>query len=183
MFCTNCGAQIDDGSAFCTECGAPTSEVTADKTAVISEQDVNMDAAFEPSTGPDAAASSGAAFATGAAAGATTVLGQGAPAATDRQFAPRDQVATSPVPAQAAQAAAPGGSFDRLSTTFQPATTFALAYCRAVCYSAILAGWMCPLGTPVEKRSPAPRVATQAAAPGGSFDPPPTAFQPATLSL
>ncbi len=24
MYCTNCGKQIPDGSAFCTECGAPT---------------------------------------------------------------------------------------------------------------------------------------------------------------
>ena len=33
MFCTNCGARIEDGSRFCTECGAPVSpEGPADKT-------------------------------------------------------------------------------------------------------------------------------------------------------
>lgn len=50
MFCTNCGARIEDGSRFCTECGAPVlAEGSADRT-------VRMDVA-KPAARPAAARS------------------------------------------------------------------------------------------------------------------------------
>ncbi len=58
MFCTKCGAQIEDGAKFCTSCGQPTEEAPAAETAPVAETAPAVEAPSAPAEKKDAAGDS-----------------------------------------------------------------------------------------------------------------------------
>ena len=79
MFCTNCGAQIDDNAAFCTNCGAPVRRSGSKPVAGAAE-----------SVSPNAAADSTAAETQRLQTPPQQGLGGAAPSSAPQYGAPQD---------------------------------------------------------------------------------------------